>query len=167
MKSWFTSFRISAALDSGRKPCASLRGSRNNSEEVQNVEHEIEALDRALKQQRPRPFSAPGLHGSIMQAVRVARRLQAVPHHLAVLRWMAAPVAAALVMMGVWQTLRGPSRPPVQGRPSLAGATTALEMSTQLAQTVPYAMVAPLSDELERLNRDLDNTAQFILASLP
>jgi hypothetical protein len=28
-------------------------------------------------------------------------------------------------------------------------------------------VVAPLSDELERLNRDLDNTAQFILASLP
>ena len=33
--------------------------------------------------------------------------------------------------------------------------------------TILTAVVAPLPDELERLNRDLDKTAQFLRASLP
>lgn len=167
MKTWFTSFRISAALDSGHKPSASLRMSINSSEEAQSFEQGMTALDRALRQERPKPQTPPGLHRSIMRAVREAQRTQAAPRELAVLRWVAAPVVAALVVMAVWPALRGPGRPPAQGRQSLAAATTALELSSQLAQTVPPAVVAPLSDELERLNRDLDNTAQFILASLP
>ena len=102
-----------------------------------------------------------------MQAVREAERPEAAPAGLAFLRWVAAPVVAALALAAVWLALRGPVAPPAQGTQSLAAATTALEMSGQLAQTVPSAVVAPLSDELARLNRDLDNTAQFILASLP
>lgn len=167
MKTWFTSFRISAALDSGHKPSGSQRESINRSEEVQSVEQDMTALDRALRQERPEPQTPPGLHRSIMRAVRVAQRPQAAPRGLAVLRWVAAPVVAALVVLAVWPALRGPGRPHAHGRQSLAAATTALEMSSQLAKTVPSAVVAPLSDELERLNRDLDNTAQFILASLP
>jgi len=167
MMTWFTSYRISAALDSGHKPSASLRESINRSEEVQGLELDMTALDRALRQERPEPQTPPGMHRSIMRAVRVAQRPEAAPHELAVLRWVAATVVAALVVMAVWPGLRGPRRPPAQGRQSLAAATTALELSSQLAQTVPPAVVAPLSDELERLNRDLDNTAQFILASLP
>ena len=83
------------------------------------------------------------------------------------MRWLAAPAGAVLLLMAVWLALRSPGRPLVQDRPSLAVVTIALEMSGQLAHTVPSAVVAPLSDELERLNRDLDDTAQFILASLP
>ena len=40
-------------------------------------------------------------------------------------------------------------------------------MGDQMVRTMPSAVVAPLSDELERLNRDLDKTAKFLLASLP
>ena len=167
MKSWFTDLRISAGLDSGHKPSASSWESIKRAEEVQRVEQGMAALDRALRQGRPIPQTPLGLHSSIMRAVRVAQRPPAGPYKLAVLRWAAAPVVAALVVMAVWQALRGPGRLPAQGRTSLAAATSALEMSSQLAQTVPSAVVAPLSDELERLNRDLDNTAQFILASLP
>jgi hypothetical protein len=167
MKSWFTKLRISAALDAGQKPSASLRRNIDSSEQLQDVEQEIGGLDRALKQDLPEPQAPPGLHGSIMQAVRVAKRPRAEPSGLAFLRWVTAPVVAALVLVAVWQALHGPARPPAQGTQSLAVATTALEMSGQLVQTMPSAVVAPLSDELERLNRDLDNTAQFILASLP
>jgi hypothetical protein len=84
-----------------------------------------------------------------------------------VLRWVAAPLVAAVVLVVIWQGLRGPIAPPSKGTQSLAAATTALEMGGQLAQAAPSAVVAPLSDELARLNRDLDNTARFILASLP
>jgi hypothetical protein len=167
MKSWFTKLRISAALDAGHKLSASLRRNIGSSEQLRGVEEEMTALDCALKQASPRPQAPPGLHRSIMQAVRVAERPQAAPGGLAFLRRVAAPLVAALALVAVWQTLRGPVAPPTQGTQSLAAATTALEMSGQLAQTVPSAVVAPLSDELARLNRDLDNTAQFILASLP
>jgi len=102
-----------------------------------------------------------------MRALRTANRPTATRQGLAFPRWVAAPVVAALALAAVWQMPRGPARPPAQGTRSLAAAATALEMSSQLAQTVPSAVVAPLSDELERLNRDLDNTAEFILASLP
>jgi hypothetical protein len=167
MKSWFTKLRISAALDAGHKLSASLRRNIDSSEQLLGIEQEMTALERALKQAPPRPQAAPGLHRSIMQAVRMAERPQAAPRGLVFLRWVAAPVVAALALVAVWQALRGPVAPPSKGTPSLAAATTALEMGGQLAQTVPSAVVAPLSDELARLNRDLDNTAQFILASLP
>jgi hypothetical protein len=36
-----------------------------------------------------------------------------------------------------------------------------------MAWAVPSAVISPLSNELEQLNRDLNNTAQFLLASLP
>jgi hypothetical protein len=167
MKSWFTKLRISAAVDDGHKPSASLRRNIDGSEQLQSFEDELKAVDRALKQCTPKPQAPAGLHRSIMQAVRTAERPAAAPAGLAFLRWAAAPVAVALALVAVWLTLRGPAVPPTQATQSLAAATTALEMSGKLAQTMPSAVVAPLSDELARLNRDLDNTAQFILASLP
>jgi hypothetical protein len=167
MKSWFAKLRISAALDAGHKLSASLRRNIDSSEQLLGAEQELKALDRALKQAPPRPQAPPGLHRSIMQAVRVAERTQAEPRGLAVLRWVAAPLVAAVVLVVIWQGLRGPVASPSEGTQSLAAATTALEMGGQLAQAAPSAVVAPLSDELARLNRDLDNTAQFILASLP
>ena len=50
---------------------------------------------------------------------------------------------------------------------SLAAAQSALEMGGQMARAMPAAMVSPLTDELNRVNRDLTNTANFLLASLP
>lgn len=167
MKSWFTKLRISAALDAGHKVSAALRRNINRSEQLRGAEEEMTALDHALKQSPPKPQVPPGLHRSIMQAVRGVERPQAAPGGVGFLRWVVAPVVTALALVAVWLTLRGPAVPSTQGTQSLAAATTALEMSGQLAQTVPSAVVAPLSDELARLNRDLDNTAQFILASLP
>lgn len=167
MKSWFGKLRISVALDAGRRPSASLRRNINRSQQLRGFEAEMTALDLALKRDPPRPQVPPGLHHSIMRALRTANRPTATRQGLAFPRWVAAPVVAALALAAVWQMPRGPARPPAQGTRSLAAAATALEMSSQLAQTVPSAVVAPLSDELERLNRDLDNTAEFILASLP
>jgi hypothetical protein len=40
-------------------------------------------------------------------------------------------------------------------------------MGGQVARAVPTAVVSPLADELEKVNRDLNSTAQFLLASLP
>jgi len=42
-----------------------------------------------------------------------------------------------------------------------------LEVGGEMARAAPSAVVTPLADELKNINRDLDNAAQFLLASLP
>jgi hypothetical protein len=167
MKAWFTKLRISAALDAGRKPSASLRRSINSSGQLQCFEEELAELDQALKQTPSKLPVPPALHRSIMQAVRQAECPHAAPPGLVFLRWVAAPLAVTLALLAVWLSLRGPAVPSSRGTQSLAEATSALELGGQLVQTAPAVVVAPLSCELERLNQDLDNTAHFLLASLP
>jgi hypothetical protein len=53
------------------------------------------------------------------------------------------------------------------GTPSLDGPATVLEMSEKMPNTVPLAMLAPLSDEWARVDRDLQETTQVLLASFP
>ena len=167
MKLWLTKARISAALDAGKKPSAWLRQRVSGSDELRGFEQEMTALDRALKQSVPRPETPPSLHRSIMQAVQATERPAATRPELTVLRWLPAPALAVFVLLAVWLAPRRPVPPLVQDMQSLSAATTALDIGGQMARAVPSAVVAPLSDELERLNRDLNNTAQFLLASLP
>ena len=167
MKLWFAKARISAALDAGERPSAGLRWRVSNSEELRGFEQDMMALDRALRQPAPKPEVPASLHRSIMQAVQAADRPVRAGRQLLWLRWAPVPALAAIVLLAVWWVLHSPVRQPAPDTQSLAAATAALEMSGQLARAVPSAMVAPLSGELERLNRDLDKTAQFLLASLP
>ena len=50
---------------------------------------------------------------------------------------------------------------------SLAAASSALDLGGKLVREMPDAALSPLSDEMQRLNRDLTNAQQFLLASLP
>ena len=167
MKLWFKTLRISTGLDADEGHCHSPTRAIDSTEELRGFEAEIMALDEALRRSPPRPEAPVGLHHSIMRAVRRGGCPATGPRGLAFLRWAVVPVVGALALAVVWSVLRGPAPAPARGSPPLAAAGTALEMGGQLAQTVPSAVVAPLSDELERLNQDLTNTAQFILASLP
>ena len=168
MKAWFAKIRISAALDGGRRPAAWSRRETDPSDELRGFEQEMTELDHALKQTAPKPHAPPSLHGSIMRAVRAVERPAAnARRELAFLRWLPVPVAALLALMVVWHAARGPARLPVQDAQPLAVATTALQVSGEMARAVPSAVVSPLADELKKLNLDLDNTAQFLLASLP
>ena len=167
MKLWFKKLCISTELDAGQGLGCSPGRSGASSEQLRRFGAEMKAVDDALRRSVPRAEAPLGLHHSIMRAVRQGERPATTPRGLAFLRWSVAPVVVALALAVVWPALRGSAPAPAQSAPSLAAAATALEMSSQLAQTVPSAVVAPLSDELERLNQDLTNTAQFILASLP
>jgi hypothetical protein len=168
MKAWFAKIRISAALDGGRRPAAWSRRETDLSDELRGFEQEMTELDHALKQTAPQPHAPPSLHGSIMRAVRAVERPAAnARRELAFLRWLPVPVAALLALMVVWHAARGPARLPVQDAQPLAVATTALQVSGEMARAVPSAVVSPLADELKKLNLDLDNTAQFLLSSLP
>lgn len=168
MKSWFAKFRISAAMDSGQELEAGSQRRTSVSDELRGFEQEMAALDGALKQTAPRSQAPPSLHGSIMRAVRAAEHPGAEARRgLTFLRWLPVPVVALLALLVVWHVARGPVRVPVQDTQSLTVATTALEMGGQMARAVPSAVVSPLAEELEKVNRDLDSTAQFILANLP
>jgi hypothetical protein len=167
MKSWMAKLRISMALDSDQPPAAWMRRKPSASAELRGIEEEMVALDRGLKETAPRAEAPASLHQSIMQAVRAANRPVAAPRQPSVLRWVPVPVFAVLLVLVVVWVLQSPVRPPVQTAQPLAAATTALHLGNQVVRTMPTAVVAPLSDELDRLNRDLDKTAQFLLASLP
>jgi hypothetical protein len=168
MKAWFAKMRISAALDGGRRPAAWRQRKTSVWDELSGFEQEMAALDRALKQSAPKPHAPPSLHNSIMRAVRAAERPGARARgELSFLRWLPVPVIAALAFMMVSHAARGPVRLPAQHTEQLSVPITALQVGGEMARAVPSAVVNPLADELKNLNRDLDNTAQFLLASLP
>ena len=158
---------ISAALDAGRQPSAWLQTEASSSDELRAFEQEMRALDHALRQTAPKPEAPASLHYSIMQAVRTADRPAAATREPSILRWAPLPVLGVTVLLAACWFLYIPGRQSAHPPQSLAAATAALELGGQITRTVPSAVVAPLSDELERLNRDLDSTAQFLLASLP
>ena len=95
-----------------------------------------------------------------------------VPQHKhSILRWLPAPALVALTVLGVWYALHQPVpatvQTPVPNTQSLAATATALEMSDLVVRDIPSAVLRPLSEEWARVNLDMDNTAQFLLASLP
>jgi len=135
---------------------------------LRDFDHELAALDRALKRTVPTPHAPPSLHGSIMRAVRSAHRPAADPRNeWAFLRWLPVPVAVVITLAAILHQAREPVRPPAKSTQPLAVATTALQVGGEMARAVPSAVVAPLTDELQKLNQDLNNTAEFLLASLP
>jgi hypothetical protein len=168
MKAWFAKMRISAALDGGRRPAAWPQRKTSVSDELSGFEQEMAELDRALKHTAPKPHASPGLHSSIMRAVQAAELPGARARgELSFLRWLPVPVVAALALMVIWHAALGPVRLPAQHTEQLSAATTVLQVGGEMARAVPSAVVNPLADELKNINRDLDNTAQFLLASLP
>ncbi len=167
MKSWFARFEISAALDRDPRPRGSPPPRIHGSDELRRFAGELAALDRDLKATAPKPGAPASLHRSIMRAVRAADHPREAARERVFLRWLIAPAAAVIALLVAWQAVRGPGQPSGPKPPPLAAAANALEMGGQLVQAVPSAVVAPLANELELLNQDLDNTARFLLASLP
>ncbi len=163
MKSWIKKLRISNAMDTGEPLPASLRQGMADSSELRTFARDLEALDAALKDTAPSPAATPELHGSIMRSLEGADRPARLRLRAPVLRWL--PASALVVLaLGIWWAMQPPPSP----RPeALNVAVDALELRSELSRTMPDAVVAPLSEELARLNRDVDNTTKFLLAALP
>jgi ferric-dicitrate binding protein FerR (iron transport regulator) len=161
MKSWLTKFRISAALDAGKPLPQSLRQRIATDPELERFTRRTEALGRAL---RSVPPAAPSQRDSIMRAVGAAAR-QEQPRRALAPSWLAASAAvAALAVMLLWTAFHRPASP---GPQSLDGAVMVLQMSEQMPDAMPRMVMAPLSDEWARVDRDLKDTTQVLLASFP
>lgn len=162
MKAWCVKFRISTAIDEGRSLPRTLREQIVRDPGLSEFAKDAEALDELLAR-GPRRASLPeGLHESIVRAVVEGTREPRPGSSSSLWRWLALPAAAAVMLL---VSLVGNA--PVEPRPSLAPAARALEVSQEIVQTVPVAVLGPLTEEWRRLERDLDNTANFLLASLP
>jgi hypothetical protein len=171
MKSWLTKFRISSALDADSSSSPSKRRTVANSDETRRFEETIQTLDRTLRNQPPRSEAAPDLHATIMNAVRASRASTPARRSPLFVRWLPAPAFAVLALSGLWWALHRPPdvavHTPRHDHTGLLAIGAAMEAGDNATRTLPPAVVAPLSDELGRVNLDLENTAKFLLTSLP
>jgi hypothetical protein len=163
MKAWLAKFRISTALDSDTPQPEKLPGAESEREDIRRCEESMQSLDRQLKAPQPTKPVPAALHASVMRAVCAAAKSQKRQSTPAVLRWLPAPALALLAVFGLWWFLnRSPHEPQ-----SLMAATAALEQSHELTQKAPAAVLAPLSQEMEHLNRDFQSAVEFLMASVP
>lgn len=81
----------------------------------------------------------------------------------AILRWLPAPALALLAVGGLWWSFTRPAHDPAP----LAAGAAALEQSREFTQNAPGAVLAPLSEEMEHLNRDVRHAVEFLVASVP
>jgi hypothetical protein len=189
MKTWLTKFRISNALNDTNAARKQEVSRGRQSKEARQFEETMRELDRRLKSAQPAQAPPPGLRDSVLRAVHRAAKT-AEPLALSqsdgervafrpgegtargssvwwwrkvAARWLPAPALALLVVGSVWWML---SRPQPESQP-LTTAGAALERSHELAQQAPAAVLAPLSKEMESLNRDFRNAVQFLVASVP
>jgi hypothetical protein len=159
MKSWLAGFRTSVALDAGE-----LRHSPGDSEEINCCEEDIRSIDRRLKATQPATPVPTRLHTSVMRAVRSSAAESNVRQASRwSWRWLPAPALAMLVICGLWSSLRSPRPEPT----SLAAASTVLAQGNELAQKTGEVVLAPLSQEMNNLNRDFQNAVDFLVASVP
>jgi len=165
MRKWLAKFRTSLALDSRVPGREKLQQAQNRRDDVVCGEEALRALDQRLRATQPTTPVPAALHASVMRAVRTAaaQERRRAPGITRWLRWLPAPALAMLVVMGLWMLLNRPANE----APSLPDAATALEQSRQLAQMAPDVVLSPLTQEMNNLNRDLQNAVEFLAASVP
>jgi hypothetical protein len=171
MKLWLAKFRISAALDSAKPWPHSLQRKADSCDELRRFANQSQVLDSALKQAREDSDLPPALHDSIMRAIRSTSRPGHSHSKSSLWRWVPVPVLGLAALVGISWLMHQPRQHGItsvtQPPPSLAALTSALTIGTEMTQTMPASMMAPMSEELVRVRLDVDNTANFLLASLP
>lgn len=170
MNSWLSKFRISNAVDCGKPLPPGLQQKVAQSQELSQFQAAVAVTDRSLKQEKPAIKAPTSLHQSILRAVRVAQPRTEPVRAPALLRWWPAPALTVLVALGLWSAFHKTAAPVAPGAAEaqpLAGAATVLEVGDRIARGIPVQAVAPMTEELNRLNRDLESTAQFLLANVP
>jgi len=132
------------------------------------------ALESALRKSGPDTEFPATLHNSIMRAVHAARRERktrvsafAVLQRFAEMRWLRITGLAALILLGIWLSIHNRPQRMNSNTQSLPEISTALTASQEIVDALPSATIGPLSDELDKVNRDFNRTAEFVLAALP
>ena len=136
--------------------------------ELQNPD---KSLEFALRDSAPVAEFPSGLHDSIMRAVKNARCKEGsaisgfdVMRRFVQVRWLPITGLNALVIVGIWLIVQNRTEHVVSPLPEISTAFTA---SQKVVDALPSVTVGALSDELDKVNQDLNRTADFLLATLP
>jgi hypothetical protein len=171
MSTWLQKYKISNALNDRLPLPPAVERAVSRSAELRSFAEHASALGHALKSETSPPEAPAFLHASIMRAVRHARSTTVRETPSAGLRWVPAFGLVCLILLGGLLATQFSSPPAVKvspvDSPSLAAVDSALEFGGTLIREAPDVALSPLSDELQRLNRNLADTGQFLLASLP
>ena len=133
----------------------------------------VREMERQLQETRDLGSTPSDLHDSIMHAVRMQgegtvvlppRRREA----FAWLKWVALPGSALILLLGFLVIRQNHSAlaPSSQVSTGLFAPAQALQLSENLTATLPSALT-PLSEELARVQKDVDSTTEFLVSSLP
>ena len=171
MKTWLTKWRISRALDECKPLPPAAKRALAESAELRHFAANAAAVDQSLASTRPTPAAPPALHESIMRAVRSAKYAEDSARQQFWPGLIPASALTFLILLSVFGVQRF-ARPPAAVLPApaaspLAVAHAALASGGDWIQAVPAAALSPLSEEMTRLNRDLTNAQNYLLASLP
>jgi hypothetical protein len=132
-------------------------------------------VEEMLRGTRPNCQAPADLHDDIMFQVRNAVR-QAGP--ASVFRtsafhrvmnfwdWLAVSGAAAL-LLGLAVYLKNPARVPGSGEAALFAASEVLPGQRQIAGELTATAVAPLHEEMDRLEKDISRAAEHLWANIP
>ena len=179
MKKLLAKFKISSALNSGIPLRGFWRKQVSATPELEQFEQSARELERLLKQPAGQGGSvpSPSLHASIMRAVRQSgvterqdKSVSLAPGLPGCFRW---GLAAALVVglgIGGWLVLGpladGGGQPvaKMETGPALPAVGPVME---QLATNGVAILTLPMTRQIEGLRRDVHETTQFLLASLP
>jgi len=178
MKNLLLKFKISSSLNRGVSLSPFWREQVSASPELQSFAQSALELDRKLRQPAGPDASAlpPTLHAGIMRAVRrsqpaasagAAPAFSVLP---AVLRWGLATAMGLALAVGGWQAF---FHRDATTTPTVAGVEAGLALPAigpamaQLATDGMAMLNLPMTRQVEGFSRDLRETAQFLLASLP
>jgi len=178
MKKLLIKFKVSRSLDTGAPLSSLWRRWISGSPELEQFSQAARDLDEQLKQRAdaPEPAAPPSLHSSIMRAVRASRisgrqaaEDQAGLGSSPALRWGLATALLLLAGTGTWLAFDHWGPPGGQGVRHMD--VTALPAVGPLAEQITtngLAMLTlPMAEQMEDLSRNVRETAQFLLASLP
>lgn len=171
MKNWLIKWRISNALDQRTTlPQKALRAMAR-SVELQRFAGNAAAVDAALRKGPPAGAGPDDLHDRIMRAIQSAETVQALPHREFRARLVPLAALGSLVLLGiataVYCSRPNAGAPLPGGTSSLTIASTTLETGGEWITTAPGAALSPLSEEMSRLDHDLEGVQEHLLASVP
>jgi hypothetical protein len=133
-----------------------------------------DALESALRGSAPKLEFPPELHDSIMYAVHATDRTERTKvsamgllQRLIKVGWFPISGFAGLVLFAVLLLIHNRPVATTHDPQPLAEISKAFTTGQEFVDALPSVTVGPLSDELEKVNRDLDRTAEFLIATLP
>jgi hypothetical protein len=178
MKMLIAKFKILAALDRGAALSAFWRRRVAATPELERFSESARQLDGLLRQPAGAGALEPpaDLQACIMRAGRqerpsgrVSARARGLEGWAPALGW---GLAAALFLgagLGAWLVFRptGSGPFPWAGARAAGPLPTVAPLVEQVARSGAAMLSQPMNRQLEELSRDLNETAQFLLASLP